>query len=202
MTDERAGGHVGRLLVAALHQAITDEMPTRMDFYEHWLGGDRLRDGGVGVAAMTAVLGFLRSEGEAYHAVMSRAGRFAADWTRDAMPSMRRRWLLAIPRWWRGRAVLRLAAHAIKDCCPSSRAVVRVRHGQARIEIRQSLFCLVRESQRAPQCDFHAAMIAGMVSAFNLSADTKIEGCLAMGSGACVITVDLTGKPATSVASS
>lgn len=188
MTD----AHVGRLLVAALHQAITDELPTRIDFYEHWLRGERLRDGGVQLAPMTAVLGFLRAEGEPYHVVMRRAGGFAADWTRDAMPAFRRRWLMMLPRWWRSRAVLALAAHVIREGYSPSRAAVKVRRGQARIEIGQSLFCRVREAQPAAQCDFHVALINGLLAAFNLPSAGVIEGCAGSGDGRCVVIVDLT----------
>lgn len=191
MTDAHAG-HVGRLLVAALHQAISDELPMRMEFYEHWLGGERLRDGGVGLAPMTAVIGFLRAEGEPYHAVMARAGRFAADWTRDAMPAVRRRGLLALPRWWRSRAVLRVAADAIRAGYAPSTVVVRVRKGRARIEVRQSLFCRVRDVQPAPQCDFHAALISGLLASFNVPASFRIEACAGTGQGSCVVTCDLT----------
>ncbi len=187
MTDDQ----VGRLLVAAVHQAITDELPNRIDFYEHWLRGERLRDGGVGLAPMTAVLGFLRTEGEPYHAVMSRAGRFAADWTRDAMPALRRRWLLALPRWWRVRAVLRVATRAIRAGYEPCRTTVRVRRGQARVEIRASLFCRVREAQAVPQCDFHAALLGGLLSAFNLPASVHIDSCAGAGAAACLVVVDL-----------
>ena len=184
---------VGRVLVAALHQAITDELPTRIDFYEHWLRGERLRDGGVQLAPMTAVLGFLRAEGQPYHLVMRRAGAFAADWTYAALPAIRRRWLAMLPRWWRSRAVLALAAKAIRDGYPTSRAVVRVSRGQARIEIQQSLFCRVREAQASAQCDYHAALISGLLAAFDLPAAGVIEGCSGAGDGSCVVTVDLTG---------
>ena len=56
---------VGRVLVAALQQAIAEELPTRAEFYDHWLGPDGRRDGTLGQAPMTAVLGFLRTEGAA-----------------------------------------------------------------------------------------------------------------------------------------
>lgn len=188
MTD----AHVGRLLVAALHQAISDELPTRIDFYEHWLRGERLRDGGVQLAPMTAVLGFLRAEGAPYHVVMRKAGLCAADWTFQSMPTQRRRWLMLLPRWWRSRAVLAVAAQVIREGYAPSRAVVTVRRGQARIEISQSLFCRVREAQPAAQCDFHVALISGLLAAFELPSAGVIEGCAGSGDGRCVVTVDLT----------
>lgn len=196
MTD----AHVGRLLVAALHQAITDELPTRIDFYEHWLRGERLRDGGVGLAPMTAVLGFLRAEGAPYHAVMTRAGQYAADWTRDAMPAVRRRMLLALPRWWRSRAVLRIAAQAIRDGYAPSRAVVRVRRGEARVEISHSLFCRVREAQATPQCDFHSALVTGLLASFNLPSVARIDACTGAGNVTCAMAIDLVAASHTEVA--
>ena len=46
MTEPR----IGRVLVASLHQAIADLLPTRLEFYENWLnasgaarGDDRAR---------------------------------------------------------------------------------------------------------------------------------------------------------------
>jgi hypothetical protein len=186
MTD----AHVGRLLVAAVHQAITDELPTRIDFYEHWLRGERLRDGCVGLAPMTAVIGFLRAEGQPYHAVMKRAGRFAADWTHDAMPSMTRRFLLSLPRGLRARAVLRVAARAIRDGYGPSRLTIGVRRGLAHVEIRQSLFCRVRGAQPAPQCDFHASLISTLLSAFDLPAALHIDSCAGAAGGTCAMTID------------
>ena len=58
----RAG--VGRMLVASLHQGISDLMPTRLEFYENWLHATGMRDGRIGLAPLAAVLSFLRQEGE------------------------------------------------------------------------------------------------------------------------------------------
>ena len=41
---------VGRLLVASLHQAIADLLPTRLEFYEAWLTPGGLREGRIGLA--------------------------------------------------------------------------------------------------------------------------------------------------------
>ena len=140
---------------------------------------------------MTAVLGFLRAEGAPYHVVMRRAGQFAADWTVAAMPAFRRRFLLATPRWWRTRAVLRLAAGAIRAGYAPSRATIKVRRGRARIEIRQSLFCRVREPQPLPQCEFYSAMILGLLAAFELPGTFETERCAGAGDNFCVVSVDL-----------
>ena len=54
------------MLVASLHQAIADILPTRLAFYENWLNADGLREGTIGLAPLYAVLSFLRQEGDAY----------------------------------------------------------------------------------------------------------------------------------------
>ena len=35
---------VGRLLIASLHQGISDLIPTRLEFYENWLHASGMRD--------------------------------------------------------------------------------------------------------------------------------------------------------------
>jgi hypothetical protein len=51
---------IGRVLVASLHEAISDVLPTRLGFYENWLNAEGLRGGTIGLAAVNAVLSFLR----------------------------------------------------------------------------------------------------------------------------------------------
>ena len=63
------------MLVASLHQGISDLMPTRLEFYENWLNPVGMRDGKIGLAPLAAVLSFLRQEGEPYTLVTQRAGR-------------------------------------------------------------------------------------------------------------------------------
>ena len=52
------------MLVASLHQGISDLIPTRLEFYENWLNPTGMRDGRIGLAPLAAVLSFLRQEGE------------------------------------------------------------------------------------------------------------------------------------------
>jgi hypothetical protein len=73
------------MLVASLHQGISDLMPTRLEFYENWLNPAGMRDGKIGLAPLAAVLSFLRQEGEPYSLVTQRAGEYAAQWTYDAL---------------------------------------------------------------------------------------------------------------------
>ena len=54
-----------------------------------------LRDGTIGLAPLTAVLSFLRREGDAYALVTTRAGEYAAEWTVDGLPAYRRAFIRA-----------------------------------------------------------------------------------------------------------
>ena len=72
---------IGRVLVASLHQAIAEVLPSRLDFYENWLNVTGLREGTIGLAPLSAVLSFLRTEGDAYDRVTARAGELeSTDW--------------------------------------------------------------------------------------------------------------------------
>ena len=72
---------IGRVLVASLHQAIADVLPARLEFSVNWLYVTGLREGTIGLAPLSAVLSFLRSEGPAYTEITTRAGEYAAEWT-------------------------------------------------------------------------------------------------------------------------
>src|SRR3954447_7983430 len=105
---------IGRVLVASLHQAIADILPTRLTFYENWLNAEGLRDGTIGLAPLYAVLSFLRQEGEAYQMITTRAGEYAAEWTVQSMAPIRRALIRAAPDWLRARLLLGLARDLVR----------------------------------------------------------------------------------------
>lgn len=181
------GVEIGRVLVASMHQAIADELPSRVEFYDHWLGGKRMRDGSVGLAPMTAVLGFLRAEGQPYHDVMKRAGLYAADWMVDSMSAIERRFILALPRWLRQRSVLRVVARTIRSGYEPTKVKIRLRRGEVALEIRNSLFCRTRETQSAALCDFHAALVVQVLNRFNLPSTVAIEQCTGTQGEMCLV---------------
>lgn len=185
------GVEIGRVLVASLHQAISDTLPTRVDFYDHWLGGQRMRDGSVGLAPMSAVLGFLRAEGAPYHEVMAQAGRYAADWSVDSMSAFQRRALMASPRWWRFRRVLTLAGATLRQGYEPMKVRTRVRGSEGRMSITNSLFCRVRETQAAPLCDFHRALVVQLLSRFEIPATCRIEQCLGTQGSSCELVIEV-----------
>jgi hypothetical protein len=170
---------IGRVLVASLHQAIADIMPTRLEFYENWLNIAGLREGTIGLAPLSAVLSFLRSEGDAYPVITARAGQYAADWTVNSLPAFERRVIRALPPALRVRAALRTARSLVRATYPGSRAIVRLRRGTASVDLRGSLFCEVREASTLPLCGFYAAAIEQVLELFSLRADAQVSECRA-----------------------
>jgi hypothetical protein len=187
MTEAR----VGRLLAASLHQAILDVMPDRLDFYEEWLHPDGLRDGNIGLAPLTAVVGFLRTEGEEYRRVVARAGTLAAEWTVLSLPVVRRRVIGSLPRPLRARAAMRITRALVRDVQSTSRAATRVRRDRVRLDLKASLFCVVREPPTWPLCGFYAAAAVEVLRRFGLGSEARIEECRAIAGGACVMTLTL-----------
>jgi hypothetical protein len=193
MSDAR----IGRVLVASLHQAIADLLPTRLEFYENWLNVAGLREGTIGLAPLTAVLSFLRTEGAAYNLITTRAGEYAAAWTFDTLPAFERRVVRALPAPLRTRAALRAARGMVRSTYPSSRALTRIKRGVVAVDLRGSLFCEVRETSVAPLCGFYAAAITRLLQLFDVEADTRVSQCrAAAGTKACLLSVTLMGGDA------
>ena len=175
---------IGRLLVASLHQAIADLLPTRLEFYEAWLHPTGLRDGKIGLAPLAAVLSFLRLEGEPYRFVTARAGEYAAEWSVLDMSPLRRRWIRAMPTVIRTHLVAGLTRAMIRRTYSGSRAIVTWRRGRGAIDIRGSIFCELRDRVEQPLCEFYAAGIRRLMHLFDLEVDVDMEACRATRGGA------------------
>jgi bacteriochlorophyll 4-vinyl reductase len=186
---------IGRVLVASLHQAIADLLPTRLEFYENWLNVAGLREGTIGLAPLTAVLSFLRTEGHAYGLITQRAGEYAAAWTFEDVPTLERRLILALPSALRARAALRTARALVRATYPGSRALTTVKKGVVTVDLRGSLFCEVRETSVEPLCGFYASAIAGVLKLFDVTAAARVSECRASGAGrGCQLSVTLSGR--------
>jgi hypothetical protein len=185
---------IGRVLVASLHQAIADVLPDRLEFYENWLNAPGLREGTIGLAPLSAVLSFLRLEGEAYNRITTAAGEYAADWSVSSMSPLERRLIGVLPTRLRTRGALRAASALIRSTYPSSRAIVRVKRGSVSVDLRGSLFCEVREPAPAPLCGFYASAIARVLYQFGLRAEARVHECRASKRGnGCRLKVDVLG---------
>jgi bacteriochlorophyll 4-vinyl reductase len=186
---------IGRVLVASLHQSIADLLPNRLEFYENWLNVSGLREGTIGLAPLSAVLSFLRNEGEAYNLITARAGEYAAAWTYENVPAYERRLVRALPPTLRARAALRTARALVRATYPGSRAITRVKKGTASIDLRGSLFCEVRETSVLPLCGFYASAISRVLRLFDVPADAHVNRCRAAGGQkGCLLSVTLNGR--------
>lgn len=187
---------IGRVLVASLHQGIADILPTRLAFYENWLNAEGLREGTIGLAPLYAVLSFLRQEGDAYRLITTRAGEYAADWTVQSMPPVQLTMLKAAPPWLRSRLLLRLARRLVRSSYNGSRAICRLRGQTARVELRASVFCTVREKVPHPLCGFYSAAFTRLLTLFDIGASTEVIACRGAGESTCVLSVSLAnGQP-------
>jgi len=178
---------IGRLLVASLHQAIADLLPTRLEFYEGWLNPAGLRDGRIGLAPLAAVLSFLRQEGEPYRLVAARAGDYTAEWAVADMPAFKRAVIRAVPPVLRVRLVMRVACSIVHRTCRTSRASIRWRKGIGAVTVHGSIFCGVRGHVEQPLCEFYASVIRRVMSLFGLDAEVGIVQCVAIGADHCLM---------------
>ena len=186
---------IGRVLVASLHQAIADILPTRLSFYENWLNAEGLREGTIGLAPLNAVLSFLRQEGEAYQMITTRAGEYAAEWTVQALSPMERTMIRAAPSWLRRRLLVRQARGLVRSCYGGSRVISRLRKGTASINVRTSIFCTVREPVPLPLCGFYASAFTRLVTLFNLHARAEVVACRGTGKPSCVLRIAMADVP-------
>ena len=189
MTEAR----IGRVIVASLHQAISDVLPQRLEFYENWLNSHGLREGTIGLAPLLAVISFLRTEGRIYSQVVARAGEYAADWSLASMSPFKRRLILALPMWFRARAALAVSRGVIADSYSGSKAITRVRRQVATVDLRGSLFCTVRETSAAPLCGYYAAVVERILKLFQVPAEATASKCRGLGDGGCEIGIELYG---------
>jgi hypothetical protein len=179
------------MLVASLHQGISDLMPTRLEFYENWLNPIGMRDGRIGLVPMAAVLSFLRQEGQPYTLVTQRAGQYAAQWTFDNLTPMERSLIRALPLMMRARMAMRLAKKVVRRSYTDSRAAVKLRRGQGTFVLRSSIFCSVREPFDWPLCVFYAAALAHLFALVGVSGEARVEACQGVGDRVCAIAVNV-----------
>ena len=181
---------IGRVLVASLHQAIHDLMPTRREFYEDWLSARRIREGELGRARVAAVISFLREEVEGYSAVVDRAGRYAVDWSVGNLPTVERLMLRRLPRSLRVRGILRAAARLIRNLHELAQLDFTVGHGAGVVRMDGSLFCDVREPPGRPLCGFYGGLLKRYFEFFDVSCEVQISRCRGMGEPSCELLLD------------
>jgi bacteriochlorophyll 4-vinyl reductase len=182
---------VGRMLIASLHQGISDLMPTRLEFYENWLNPTGMRDGKIGLAPLAAVLSFLRQEGEPYTLVTQRAGEYAAQWTFDNLSPLQRSLIRAMPVALRTRVAMQVAKKVVTHSYHGSRAVTKFRRGEGTLTLRSSVFCTVREPFDLPLCVFYSAALSHLLTLVEVSGNVRVNACQGVGDAACVIGISV-----------
>ena len=179
------------MLVASLHQGISDLMPTRLEFYENWLNPTGMRDGKIGLAPLAAVLSFLRQEGEPYTLVTSRAGEYAAQWTFDNLTPIERSVIRALPVSLRARVAMQLAKKVVRKSYHGSRAVSKLRRGQGTLTLRNSVFCTVREPFDWPLCVFYSAALSHLLALVGINGEVRVHNCQGVGDQSCIIAMNV-----------
>jgi hypothetical protein len=175
---------IDRLLGAALHQAIADLLPMRLDFYESYLRPRGWREDAVNLAPVTAVLSFLRHEEPGtYDAVMVRAAGYASEWWMARQSWHVRHGRRLWPAWMRLRQAGRLAKQHFEHAYRGTKVRVRVSGRRLDLEIRGSIFCNSRDHTSDPHCDDP------------LPRTVAIAACRALGGEHCLITVEYPETP-------
>ena len=191
MTDDG----IGRLLVASLHQSIVEVLPTRLEYYEHWLSPMGLREGRSGLAPLGAVLSFLRQEGEGpYGAVMTTAGRLSAEW-HFADGGVAQRVVAWQPKWLRRRSALTRAARLLQTAYQPLVVRTAVRRGRGTVTMTGSVFCTLRDTWPWPTCAYAAGAITRHLELHGFAPDVRIDTCRAQGGQTCTLTVHFDGVP-------
>jgi hypothetical protein len=156
---------IGRLLISSLHQGIADISPTRLEFYENWLSPAGMRDGRIGLAPLGAVLSFLHREVPPANAqIVSRAGRYAADWTFEELTALRRWYIRRLPTGLRARAALGLGKRLILATVRESKVKTRIHGSTADIDINSALFDQLRDPATIPMRAFYASAIERLLA--------------------------------------
>jgi hypothetical protein len=179
------------MLIASLHQGISDLIPSRLEFYENWLHATGMRDGRIGLAPLAAVLSFLRQEGDPYDLVTARAGEYAAQWTYDNLSSFQRSVIRSLPVALRARTALHLTKRVVSRSYLGARATSRLRRGSGTIVLRKSIFCGVREPFTRPLCGYYAAALERSLRLVSVNGTVAVQSCQGSGGGSCVIAVNV-----------
>ena len=179
---------IDRLLAAALHQAIADLLPMRLEFYESYLRPRGWREDAVNIAPVTAVLSFLRHEdGEYYDAIMVQAASYASTWWMAAQPWHVRVGGRLLPVPMRLRQVGTLARRHFERSYRGTKVRVRVRRRRLELEIRGSIFCGTRDHDQHPHCRYYLAFVEALVAGDGVDYAGDIAACRAIGGDHCVV---------------
>ncbi len=183
---------IDRLLAAALHQAIVDLLPERIEFYESYLRPRGWREDAVNLAPVTAVLSFLRHEEPGtYDAVMVQAASYASTWWMAHQPWHVRAGGRLLPVSLRLRQVGRIAKRHFEQSYRGTKVKVRVRRRALELEVRGSIFCSSREHAHEPHCRYYLAFLEALLTRATFRRHGSFPACRALGGDCCIVRVDV-----------
>jgi hypothetical protein len=190
MTEAR----IGRVVVAALHEALATQLPLRLEFYESYLRPMGMRAGTIGAASFTAALSFLRREPGDYDPVVTQAGALAARWIYEEQKGLRRAVWERLPDGPRRRWAMRLTAKLVDSTQRGARARTQGPRQARRLVITGSPFCDLRQPVGAPMCGFYSAALDQFLQLLAVPSRVEVNECRAMGHAHCdyaLVPVDL-----------
>ncbi|MFN8062696.1 MAG: tetratricopeptide repeat protein [Vicinamibacterales bacterium] len=188
-----ADARIGRLIAAVLHDAVDEELPARLEFYESWLVPADLGRKALPPSSMLAVLSFLRQEGDGYTRVMEAAGRRAAEWTLARHSRWRRTWWRLWPARRRAARVVPLLRDVAREVSDRNKVTGRIARGRGRVDVSDSLFCGGRQPASHPLCTFYRAAAAQLLELLGVAATVEITACKATGHASCQLSVQAEG---------
>jgi predicted hydrocarbon binding protein len=176
---------MGRVVVAAVHEALATQLPLRLEFYESYLRPMGMRAGRIGAASFTAALSFLRREPDAYGPVVRQAGALAARWTYDGEQGLRRALWERLPDGARRRRALKLMSKLVDGTLRGARGRLDGPRRARRLVITGSPFCNLRQPVTSPMCGFYVAALEQFLALLEVPSGVEIAACHAMGHEAC-----------------
>ena len=84
-----------------------------------------------------------------------------------------------------------MARKLVRTSYPGSRVISRIRRGTAKVDVRASVFCSVREPVAHPLCGFYAAAFTRLMALFNMPSRAEVIACRGTGETSCVLTIAL-----------
>jgi bacteriochlorophyll 4-vinyl reductase len=105
------------------------------------------------------------------------------------MPALRRSLIRRAPLWLRARLLMRVVNQIVRSSYHGSRAVAKIRQGTARIDVRASVFCVVREPVDHPLCTYYAAACTRLLALFDLETEVQVIACRGRGERSCILTM-------------
>ena len=193
-----SNGKIGRLVVASLHQAIGECLPTRLEFYEYWLDTRKLGNEAIGRTQLATTFSFLRHENGQYAKVLALAGRYTADWTVESWSGLRQASLRGLPSFVRRWIVLRMAARALRRLGTSRKVRLSGQNNLVMAALYDSIFCDPRVSVSMPLCGFFESALTRFLEHFDLFVDTEMTQCRSVYGERCIVMIRTRQKSASS----